>query len=355
MAIIQNSRVSRKDQELFLMAFESVQRWLNGLRNPTTKRNYVLALFLYCRENQMTPDQLIKEKEASLRNPNLRGVSEDRLNLWHRKKERTAPGRAICTFKAIKSFFKANYVPVGAKTPIYVPQREQTCLPTKDKIRSMCEIAPSLEVKTIILFLAESGQRIGTLTDLRLRYIKEGLANYKQGEPFIFNIPQKRNKYGKLIRSKRIYGMWGFACDDAVEALKLLIKTKNITDDDQKLFPLESQRYSKIISALAAQIGINPEGKGLKPFRAHNLRKMAQTTMEDSGIPLNWVDRILGHKPRGSQGDTYSLPPKEKLAEKYKLAMRELQIYKTIQYNLPKIQELEKRISQLESIIATRL
>lgn len=115
---------------------------------------------------------------------------------------------------------------------------------------------------------------------------------------------------------------------------------------------MESQSYSKIISELAIKIGINSKGKGLKPFRAHNLRKMAQTVMEDAGIPLNWVDRILGHKPRGSQGAAYSLPTKEKLSEKYAIAMEALQIYEMRSTSQPKIKELERRISQLEAIVA---
>jgi integrase len=226
-----------------------------------------------------------------------------------------------------------------------VKQREEEYQPTREEIKAMCELA-DLETAAFILNAAESGQRDGTIADLTLSHVQECLG----GEPYSFIVPQKRDaKTGKIVKSKRIYGTHGFLCKDAVEKLKLLIKTKNLKPED-KIFTHEAQAYSKNITDLAIKIGI-AEPTGLRRFRTHNLRKRAQTIMEDSNVPLNWVDRILGHKPRGSQADAYSLPPKEKLAEKYKFAMPALEIYQTQNASSPKIEELEKRISQLEAII----
>ena len=70
--------------------------------------------------------------------------------------------------------------------------------------------------------------------------------------------------------------------------------------------------------------------KVLPRMRArHNIRKRGQTTLEGCHIPLNWVDRLLGHVPRGAQEQTYSLPPVEKLRAEYIKAMAELAIYET--------------------------
>lgn len=336
-----------------MLSFETAKRWLLGIINDKTRTQYVFRLYDYCLEAGLNPDQIVEEKARSLQNPTLRGLAEDRLKRWYSKASQKTPGHAINVFKAVRSFCKANYVPLSARIPTYVGRREEIYVPTKQEVRDMCELAPSLEVKTLILLLSESGRRIGTLSDLCYRHVREGLKDWKRGEPFCFSIPQKRNRYGKLVKSKRIYGKYGFACEDAVEALKLLIKTEDISQDNDKIFPMETISYSKIISNLATKIGINEkEGSGLRKFRAHNLRKMAQTVMEDAGIPLNWVDRILGHKPRGSQGATYSLPTREKLSEKYTIAMKMLQIYETRSTSQPKIEELEKRISQLEAVAA---
>ena len=79
----------------------------------------------------------------------------------------------------------------------------------------------------------------------------------------------------------------------------------------------------------AVQIGIAEKNKKLQPFKIHNIRKRGQTILEGCQIPLNWVDRLLGHVPRGAQGQTYSLPPVEKLRAEYVKATAELQIYET--------------------------
>lgn len=79
------------------------------------------------------------------------------------------------------------------------------------------------------------------------------------------------------------------------------------------------------------QLSRNPVQSFLRGFNsgihAHLFRKRFQVVLEDAGIPLNWVDRLLGHVSRGAQGKTYSIPPTEKLREHYRKAMKELQIY----------------------------
>lgn len=295
-------------KEHYLLSFKTGERWLANITNDKTRNEYVLRLHRYCLETGLSPDQIVEEKAKSLQNPALRGLAEDRLKSWFAKASQKTPGNAINVFKVVRSFCKANYVPLSAKIPTFIAQREEVYVPKRPEVKTMCELA-SHELKTMILLLAESGRRIGALSDLKYGNVREGLRSWKQGEPFSFSIPQKRNRFGKIVKRKRIYGKWGFACQDAKEAVELLIKTKGITNDEDKLFPNEPQTYSKAISELAVQIGINPKRKGLKPFRAHNLRKMAQTVMEEFA-PLNWVDRLLGHKPRGAQGAVYSMPSK---------------------------------------------
>lgn len=279
-----------------------------------------MLLFLYCQENEISPTGLILEKAKSIENSNLRGLAEDRLVQWHRKKEQTVPGTAVQTFKTVRSFFKANYLPLGCKIPSYINQRETEYIPNRKEVKAMCELT-DLEIEVFLLIAAESGRRDGTIVDLRVKHFDFA------SNPTCFTIPQKRNQYDKIVKSKRVYGKFGFICSDATEKLQLLIKTKNLKPED-KIFPMEASTYSKKIGDLGTQIGINPQdGKGLKPFHTHCLRKMAQTVMEEF-IPLNWVDRILGHKPRGSQASAYSMPPKHKLSAKYVLAMPALRIYR---------------------------
>jgi hypothetical protein len=72
-------------------------------------------------------------------------------------------------------------------------------------------------------------------------------------------------------------------------------------------------------------------------------------------VLLNWVDRILAHKPRGSQTDAYSLPPKEKLAEKYRLAMPALRIYGAETNQSDDITALKEKVAKLEALVSQLL
>jgi hypothetical protein len=51
-----------------------------------------------------------------------------------------------------------------------------------------------------------------------------------------------------------------------------------------------------------------------------------QTILEKKA-PLNWVDYLLGHIPRGAQGKAYSRPSQDELYEAYLSCLPELEIY----------------------------
>ncbi|MCJ7762697.1 hypothetical protein MUP38_04490 [Candidatus Bathyarchaeota archaeon] len=72
-------------------------------------------------------------------------------------------------------------------------------------------------------------------------------------------------------------------------------------------------------------------------------------------MPLNWVDRILAHKLRGSQAGAYSLPPKEKLWERYKLAMPALRIYGTETNQNDDLSALKEKVAMLEALVSRLL
>ena len=97
--------------------------------------------------------------------------------------------------------------------------------------------------------------------------------------------------------------------------------------DETRMFKDYSALRKEIVKA-AKKIGI-VQGKGLQAFRLHCLRKRGQTILEASHVPLNWVDRILGHVPRGAQGGVYSLPDVEVLRGEYAKAVGQLTIYGT--------------------------
>jgi hypothetical protein len=91
--------------------------------------------------------------------------------------------------------------------------------------------------------------------------------------------------------------------------------------------------------------------------RPHCLRKFYQTSLERTGIPHNWVKRLLGHKLPKSE-DPYSKPTLEDLRKAYERALPHLALSDaTIELAAQQetIQELKARLEKLEAIQTERV
>lgn len=297
--------------------FQSVVKWRNTLKGGNYELHCLRELARYCLNFGLSADELVAERIQAMTStdPRIRSKAEDRILGYHKVLAKEAPGTAICMYRRIKSFYKANYTPLQSMDPGYTIQREQDYLASKEETRNMCELL-DLEGKAYLLTLAESCGRSGAVADIKWRDIKDEL--YDENKPSIIWLTHKV----KVARKK----YFSFICEDAKDALKLLVKGRNLKPDD-KVFPTGYSGLRKKVMNAAEYIGIYTNGNGKQSFRLHTYRKRGQTALEDAGVPLNWVDRILGHVPRGAQGKIYSLPQVEKLREKYLLAMNELTIY----------------------------
>jgi len=299
--------------------FASVNRWKNSFRSERYEDSCLKFLVKFCREFNMNPDELIQTRIEELRAGDqlVRATAEDRLLACHKKLSKETPGIAINMFRKMKSFYRANYVPLQCRDLGYQIQREFDYIPTKEEIRKICEIVP-LDTRVYLLTLAESCGRPGAVADLRWKDIKAEITTSL--------VPCQIWLAHKVRLARRKY--FSFICADAVRLWKTYLETFSKLTDETSMFKLYRALNGNIMDA-AVQIGIAEKNKKLQPFRIHNIRKRGQTILEACHIPLNWVDRLLGHVPRGAQGQTYSLPPVEKLRAEYVKAMSELQIYET--------------------------
>jgi integrase len=258
-----------------------------------------------------TPIQLIEERIEQLhsKDPRMRGRAEDAvLKIYHETAERV-PGSAINYFRKMKSFYKHNYCPLNCTDPGYAVQsamRDQRVLAnlTREKIREICERA-TLEARLAILAMAESGGRIGAVMDLTYADVKDDL------ESDI--IPATIWLKHKIRLAMTKYP--SFLCEDAITLLRIVLKRRDELEDDTPIFSISKHAIQDFLCNFNSGI------------HAHLLRKRFQTILEDCGIPLNWVDRLLGHVPRGAQGATYSIPSIAKLREQYEKAIPKLEIY----------------------------
>jgi small-conductance mechanosensitive channel len=74
--------------------------------------------------------------------------------------------------------------------------------------------------------------------------------------------------------------------------------------------------------------------------------------MECAGIHQNWIDRMLGHKPKGSAGP-YSKPTDQQLQEAYIKGYPHLSV--EIKIDAEKLRDLESKVDSKDGIIEALL
>ena len=298
--------------------FQSVCRWRNTLKGGEYEALCLWDLAQYCVKFNTNPDKLVADRIRQLKStdPRIRLQAEDRLLAYHKFLAKKSSGAAINAYRRIKSFYGANYVSLECRDPGYTVQREQDYLPTREEIRKICELV-SLEAKAYLLILAESCGRTGAVAELTWADIRNEINSEI--------VPCQIWLQHKVKMARKKY--FSFICGDAKEALQLVISRRKRLLPTTKVFSKHYNALRKEIVKASAEIGIYNPNEKLNAFRLHCLRKRGQTLLERAHVPLNWVDRILGHVPRGSQGKTYSLPDMEAMRSEYAKAMEQLTIY----------------------------
>ncbi|MCS4537359.1 MAG: site-specific integrase [Thaumarchaeota archaeon] len=316
--------VSLKVEFERLRNYSSIQTWLNELGNNSqnTIRNALYSIYRYEKALDKNPDQLIDErtKESLSKNVKVRFRTEDTLKAFANN---TKGGDTLASY--VKSFYNANHLPLEISIQRPAPKREIEKIPSNEELFKLCTIAQGA-LRPLLYMLIESGARIGSVLQLKYGHIKEDYGSDKI--PCIVRFPSKITK-GNIPYV-------AFIGRDTVNSLREFIKIRQkqgeqITNDSYLFVsknrkPLAKTTTITRIAKLGFKVGLNANKKGLKEFHGHILRKRAQTILESSGIPLNWVDYLLGHIPRGSQGGAYSRPTEEQLRDSYRVALPKLAV-----------------------------
>ena len=317
-----------------------MKRWLDGLSgSEATRTGALYAILRYSQFAGADPERLVeqKEKELAKRSPRLRFETEDKVRSFAKNVKGAQVYAAY-----VKSFFRANHLPLDLKLVRPPPQREPIGIPDDTALREFVNATGSKQMKALALFLLESGARVGSVLRLQYRHVK---ADFEKGTfPCMVSFPAKITKGGRPYV--------GFIGEDAVKALRdyltwrssdrqikdahgrLVVRPGRPVTDDSYLFesrngrPLSKTTTIQRFGAVAYKAGLNGSRTGLKTFHPHVLRQRAQTVLEGSGVPLNWVDLLLGHTPRGAQGTAYSRPSDAQLRGSYTKAYPDLRIFK---------------------------
>jgi integrase len=316
-----------------LETFSSIQRWHRQLRKkasamenggipPNTLRMCNSAMREYTQFAGMNPDQLIEDYAKEMRTTGKTTKHNDLLDkFWEAYPTKTTGG---VYFALIKGFYKHNDCPLTATTPSIPKVRGKDFKLESQHVRAICDVAP-LQHKSWILTNNYICLRIGAITQLKVSDFM--IDNWKEDKPL----------YPVSI-SKALSGTFDYTTfigNDAMQTLQTYFRTKEFKPTDKPWDCDESNLNDMLkLYAYKAKVIDAPEGtwadgtpKGFCPLHSHVFRKRGQTVFEKSGIPLNWVDYLLGHVPRGAQAKAYSRPSDEELHNAYLQALPELEIY----------------------------
>ncbi len=292
---------------------EATTRWLATLRSENTKKQYLLGIKHWNKFIGMSPDEQITQRHKDLKSDNFqdRHRFEDKLqefiNTISEKSRHTATQYA----RIVGSFFRANYMRIELRIPKPPRAREREHIPTSAEIQEMVGKS-TRELAALMMVLAESGARVGAVLQLRNKDIDlEGQSPY----PVRLNWRTMKGEIGCL----------SFICDDAAHYLKRLASVANGPEDS--IFSLSVSAAERAIRIKGVEIGICEEN-GLSAFVVHSFRKRAQNCFDESGIPGNWADLLMGHVPtHTAQGGAYVRPSEDKLREAYSKAAPLLRIF----------------------------
>jgi len=295
-----------------LNSFETVQRWFRTVRmgrtgSEETIRVYSHFLSRFCDFTKKDPDKLIAERKQDIKSEDetVKRRHEELLMTFIEDLEKTrklSRKSIVLAHGAIRSFFKANYLPLMSKTPESWVERISK-VPTREELRKMCEVSDTRD-KAIILTLAQSGMSLEDYLAL----------TFKTSSPQYGSI-WKQLKEGRnpihlhIIREKRKVWYDTFWARNSINALNTYVKEYELGLSDP-LFDLSDRSIERIIK----NAGIRAKFEA--PVYPHSLRKFFNTYLKLAGVNETVVEYMMGHKLGGVRG-AYFVPPVEELEKIY--------------------------------------
>lgn len=305
--------------------YESVKQWGRHIQSQKTYEDYMYSLIRFCKWCRKNPDQLVSERSKNLESEDVavKRRIEGLVMYYFRNYSKT---RSYTTARhdvlCVKSFFRANDVPLEIRNPKY--WRVKTpFIPTVKDIKKILDVSNDLE-KLIILIMFQSGIRAGTLVKLRYRHVKEDL---EAG-----NIPVCIYLEAYEVKGTQPYCT--FLGKEACEALRnhIKLREKGIKKVKPEIITKESpliKRMSKpepiskiMVYNIARRAAQRARLEGISP---HALRKAFFYALMKAWVPLKHIECLMGHTPRWNRWELHT-PTKEQLRKTYREAERYLSI-----------------------------
>jgi len=315
---------------------------------------------------------MIEERKEQLKNEDesIRMIHEDRPDEFFNEIEQAkSRNTAVLKFKTVKSFYKANHYELKNLTPrTWATFTDK--VPSLDEVHKMVEASDSPVQKAIILFSAQSGQRVGILTAITYGMVREALESSES--PVSVHVSgDLRDRNGNRINKNRQEYTF-FVGRDTIKALKLYVEYMenkgHVFNDESPLFvtdkkygyrkfggkkvtgekvyrPVDASGINTHIQRASIRAGIIPKsvqktasGNNKYAIYHHCFRKFWQTAMEQAGIAKPWYEYMMGHS-LGQLDRAYSRPTVEQLQEAYRRAENYLSVSRANMTDLDNIKK----------------
>jgi hypothetical protein len=177
--------------------------------------------------------------------------------------------------------------------------------PTPDDLKKMLRFA-DLREKVVVSLLALGGFRVGTLSKLQYRHVKQDLEAGK--------VPVHVHVEAEITKGK--YGDYDtFVGKEAVEYLKDYLSLRRLgtpkmppegivdssplirSNRTSKVVSVSEDRLSQMVWGLYLNAGLITKGDGRRhDLCAHSLRKYFRTQLGGAGVPPDYIDYMMGHR-----------------------------------------------------------
>lgn len=289
---------------------------------PSTIKGYSQGFKHYTGFHNMTMEQLIEEAEEDQINKVVPRKQRliNRLNEFNNfliERDYSQNARALY-LTAVKSFYK-NYgviIPRIGKTKRkkLIKQENQWLGFTKNEISRHLKAHLTLRDRALILLLSSSGLAKKEVRNL----IRADFENAQDSD----NVTTFR-----LRREKTGFDFFTFATPEATRAIYDYLKSRS--DDNKLLFvtkngdKITEEAWTFIFKHLNKKLGFKRDDNQFSQTRSHNYRKWFNSTLQNNGCPMWFVDFCMAHETSEVRAH-YHLADPEKLKDIYKEHMHHL-------------------------------
>ena len=341
---------SGRDRKLAqLQECRSYTIFLNTIKTDSTKDNYVywLTKYLEYRQNDnsdiLTHDDLIKDPPEKIQ------TDFENYILYLKNHRKSVHAIKMSVFSLLR-FFSMNRIILNEKIlKELIPRDENTHKRQAYTTEDIIKILNAIDIhkikkhknwwytkpraKSLILFFASSGVRLGAIPDLK----------YQDIEPI-------ENCYSVKVYSNTKYEYLTFVTPQARRALDEYLKTRDKIEPESQLFDMKYDTIRFVMNYLINKARVTPVevkkslnhiNKGEFEFierhwkqtpAVHGFRSRWNTIMKsDNSINKSMIELMMGHKPSIALDENYFKPTRENLFNEYKKAIPAL----TLKFTIP--------------------